>query len=432
MLLLGLDIGSSSVKAGLLKNGALKGRVVRESFPTSYDGVRAEVDADAILRAIAGAIRGLGSQVRRVDAIALSTMAPSWVAMDKRGRAITPLVTHQDRRSVEIAREIESRVGKARHLALVGNRPCPGGISSTTWAWFNQNHRTLMRRADLVGHLNTFLHRQITGARITDPSNASIMGLLDLNRWGWSDEVLDAIGGSEHQLPQIIGADGIGGLVTHAAGRRFGLTHGTPVLAGLIDTGGAVLLAGAKTGQLINVSGSTDVLALCVDRPRPHEKLITRALGVGRTWLSVSTIAAAGSTFNWLRFRLFSDLGDAAFATLMKKLAAKPIESSVRFEPYLAGERTSIEQRQAAFTGLTLATTREQMLSSAIEALARASAERIELLKSRGVRMSRRVLVTGGVFEGLGDLLHRNWAGKWTFQLEEEASLRGLALLAPE
>src|SRR5207244_1358903 len=163
---------------------------------------------------------------------ALSNMAPSWVAMDKRGRAITPIVTHQDRRSVDVARDLERRIGKARHLRLVGNRPIPGGISSTTWAWFNRDEPRLMRRrADLVG---------------------------------------------------------------------------------------------PNPGQLVNGSGSTDVLALCVDRPRPHEKLITRALGVGKLWLSVSTLAAGGSTLTWLHSRLFADLTDARFHALTRKLARRP------------------------------------------------------------------------------------------------------------
>ena len=55
----------------------------------------------------------------------------------------------------------------------------------------------------------------------------------------------------------------------------------------------------------------------------------------------------------------------------------------MRFEPYMAGERTSIEQRQGAFTGLTLASTRTQLLSAVIEGLTRASAERLPLLASR-------------------------------------------------
>ncbi len=294
MNILGLDIGSSSVKAAILRGTRVVGRIARESFPTTYNGVRAEVDPNHILRAIHKTILSLGSSARRVDAIALSVMSPAWVAMDKHGHAITPMVTHQDRRSVDVAIEFENKIGKSRHLKLVGNRPVPGGISSTTWAWFNRHEKSLMRRADLVGHLNTFVLMHLTNARLVDPSNASFMGLFRIDQSGWCDEICDAVGASEHQLPQIISADAVAGMVTHPAARKFGLTHGTPVLAGLIDTGSAMLLAGARNGQLLNVCGSTDVLALCVDRPRPDERLITRALGVDRKWLSVSTLAAGG------------------------------------------------------------------------------------------------------------------------------------------
>jgi xylulokinase len=429
MTVLGLDIGSSSVKAAILRGTRVSGGIAREKFPTRFDGVRAEIDSSRVLAAIGKAIASIGPAAQRVDAIALSVMSPAWIAMDKRGRALTPFVTHQDRRSVEIAEELEKRIGKQRHLQRVGNRPVPGGISSTTWAWFNRHERGRMRRADLVGHLNTFLLMQFSGQRVVDPSNASFMGLLKLDQSGWDAEIVAAVGASKHQLPQIVSADAVGGAVTPAAARKFALLSGTPILAGLIDTGSAALLARTKHGQLTNVCGSTDVLALCVDRPRPHERLITRALGVGRKWLSVSTIAAAGSSFLWVREQLFRDLGDAAFGKLMKKLSRQSMQTGVRFEAYLAGDRMSIEQRNASFTGLTLATTREQMLSAAIESIAAASAARVTLLRSTGVTLRREVITTGGVSEGLRELLYRDWPGQWTFRQQEEASLRGLARL---
>ena len=429
MNLLGLDVGSSSVKAGLLRDGKLAGEIVRESFPTSYDGVRAEVNPRDLLRAVARAIARIGARAKRVETIALSTMAPSWVAIDKRGRAITPIVTHQDRRSVEMANEIERRVGKARHLKLAGNRPFPGGISSTTWAWFLRHEPRLMKRADLCGHVTTLLHRKLTHSRITDPSNASFMGLYAIDLSGWSDELIEAAGVSSHQLPQIVSADGVEGFISRTAARRYGLTHGTPVLAGLIDTGSALLLAGAKPGQLLNTSGSTDALALCTDRPRPHERLLTRALGVDRKWVAVSTIAAAGSAVNWMHDQFFRDLTRARFGALVRKLARQPLKTSATFDPYLAGDRMSMEQRTAAFGGLTLATTREQMLSEVIESIAKASAARIELFRELKMPMKRRVVITGGVAHGLGDVLHRDWPGRWTFVQEEEATVRGLAKL---
>ena len=188
--LLGLDIGSSSVIAGILRGTDVVAEAPRAFFRSHCDGARVEVGPDDLLRAIKKAISGLGDQAKKVDAIALAVMSPAWVAMDRDGKALTPIVTHQDRRSVEIAATIEKRVGKARHLNLTGCRPFPGGISSTTWAWYRHHEPERLRRADLAGHLNTFLHRQMTGARVIDPSNASFTGLYrTLKLDGWSEEL---------------------------------------------------------------------------------------------------------------------------------------------------------------------------------------------------------------------------------------------------
>jgi xylulokinase len=437
--LLGIDVGSSSVKAAVLKDGEPRGRIVRAFFETDHRGVRVEVPAERVLKAVAAAVGELGRAAKSVDAIGLSVMSPAWCAMDARGRALTPLVTHQDRRSVALAAEIERRVGKARHLAIAGNRPFPGGISSTTWAWYLQNEPARLAKADLVGQLNTYLHRHLTGARVIDPSNASFTGLYaTCDQSGWSDELCDAIGASRTLLPHVLEADVVAGRVTPSAAGRFGLADGTPVMAGLIDTSAAMLLAGARPGQLLDVCGSTDVLALCTDRPRPHERLLTRALGVrgaggGRRWMSVSTIAAAGSSLLWARQQLFPDLTPARFRALVHRLARRRGRDvgGVGFEPYLAGERTSVEQRRAAFTGLTLSTTREQMLAAMIESLARASAERLALLADEGGRIRRSVGVSGGAEDRLDAVFQRDWPGRWRFRRETEASLRGIGRMRP-
>ena len=60
---------------------------------------------------------------------------------------------------------LERKLGK-KYLQIAGTRPFPGGISSTTWAWYLKHEPQRLCRADLIGHLNTFLHRQVDrGAR---------------------------------------------------------------------------------------------------------------------------------------------------------------------------------------------------------------------------------------------------------------------------
>jgi xylulokinase len=430
---LGLDIGSSSVIAGILDGTRVLAESPRAFFKSQFDGPAVDVDPDTLLVAVRKAITGLGQRARQVDAIALATMGPAWVAMDAQGRALTPLVTHQDRRSVVEARELEERLGKERHLALCGCRPFPGGISSTSWAWFRRHRPAVLRKADLVGHLNTFLHRQMTGARVTDPSNASFTGLYNtLGLAGWCEELCANLGVDPNLLPEVLEADVIGGAITPAAARRFGLTAGTPMMVGLMDGSAGMLLTGAGVGQLFNVVGSTDVLALCTNRPRPHERLLTRALGVQGKWLQVSTIAAMASSIYWARDQFFPELPVADFQEEVRRLSRIGIRAAgtVIFEPYMAGERTSLEQRQGAFTGITLATTRTNLLSAIIEGLTRASAERLPLLQSTGTPLLRTVAVSGGS-DRFDVLMHRDWPGTWRYRAVTDATMRGLGTLVP-
>jgi sugar (pentulose or hexulose) kinase len=351
--------------------------------------------------------------------------------MDSRGKPLTPIITHQDRRSVEVAHALETMVGKSRILSIAGNRPFPGGISSTTAAWFARFQPRIIRRADLIGHLNTFIHRQLTGQRVVDPSNASFMGVYEtVKQGGWNAELCAAVGIRESQLPQIFPSNVIAGRVLEH--NHWGLTAGTPVLAGMVDTSAAMILTKPTPGQMVNVAGSTDVLALCTAKPHPHERLLTRALGVGKKWLSVATLAAGGSSLMWMHDQFFSDLSMEKFNQLLARLARKSAKSGVKFDPYLAGDRMSIDQKTASFTGLNLSTTRQMMLSAVIESLAEASAARLSLLKQCCRTMKPDVLVSGGVDKHVASIIHRNWAGRWSFHPETEAGLRGLSLLNPE
>ena len=432
--LLALDIGSSSVIAGILRGKKTVVEAQRVFFKTRHgSGGRVDVDAAEMMGAVQKAIAGLDGEAKKVDAIALAVMSPAWVAMDKKGAALTPIVTHQDRRSVEVALDIEKRVGKARHLSITGCRPFPGGISSTTWGWYLRHEPRRLKGADLVGHLNTFLHRQMTGTRVIDPSNASFTGLYrTLKLDGWSEELCEGMGISTSLLPEVLEADRIGGRILPAAAASLGLVEGTPMMTGLMDGSAGMLTAGANHGQLFNVCGSTDVLALCTEEPKPHEKLLTRALGVGRKWLAVSTLAAVASAIYWAREQFYREWTVEQFREELFRLGkiGEKAAGGVVFEPYMAGERTSIEQRRGAFTGLTLATTRENMLSAILEGLIKASAERFPVLEATGTTLLTDVVVSGGA-DRLDKLMHRDWPGKWRFKAVTDATMRGLGMMTP-
>lgn len=431
--ILALDIGSSSVIAGLLDGK----RVVREAprvfYPSQCRGAAVEVRPDDLLAAAIEAVKKLNAGKEGVDAMQFAVMAPAWLAMDSTGTPLTPMVTHQDRRSPVEAREIEARIGKARHLRITGNRPFPGGISSTSLAWFQKHDPKPLRKAALFGHLNTFLHRQWTGARVIDPSNASFTGLYEtMKLGGWSRELCEAHGIRLDQLPEIREADEVAGHLTPPAARLLGLKEGTPVLTGLMDGSAGMLRAGAVPGRLFNVCGSTDVLAMCTDRPKPDERLLTRALGVRGLWLQVSTLAAAASSIYWARDQFFHGMPIEEFRSEVHRLSkiGPSAAGGVTFAPYMAGERTNIEQRSGAFAGITLATKREHLLAAIIAGLVRASAERLPVLMATGTPILQEVMVSGGS-DRLDKIFHRDWPGNWKFRSVTDATMRGLALLPP-
>jgi xylulokinase len=204
------------------------------------------------------------------------------------------------------------------------------------------------------------------------------------------------------------------------------------MMTGIMDGSAGMLFTGAKVGQLFNVCGSTDVLALCTDKPRPHEKLLTRALGIGRRWLAVSTIAAMASAIYWAREQIFRDWPIDQFRAELFRLAkiGEKAAGGVVFEPYMAGERTSIDQRRGGFSNLTLATTRENMLSAIIESLIKASAERFPILETTGTKFLKTVVVSGGS-DRLDKLMRRDWKGEWTCRSATDATMRGLGTITP-
>jgi sugar (pentulose or hexulose) kinase len=226
---------------------------------------------------------------------------------------------------------------------------------------------------------------------------------------------------------------------TGAAAAASVAPTGAAAAAGEPPTGAAARNDGSGAewtipeGLLVNAVGTTDVLAMAVTEPRPMPRLLTRALGVGRNWVAVATLASAGSTIEWARRTLFPDLSPDEFHQRIRDLGAAKTgrAEKVRFRPYLAGDRTTLNQPRGGFSGLTLGTSRDDLLAAILDGLAAASAARLPRLAAVGTPRPV-VHVTGGAAV---DVLYRDWpappgGGRWERRPLDEATLAGAAALA--
>jgi xylulokinase len=447
MRVLCVDVGSSSIKAAWCKNGKVK-TIHQVDTPSITEGRRVEIDADHLIKAFEKAIREVMKHHKHVDAIAIDTLCPGIGLADGHGKPLTNLITHQDRRSFAQAAAIEKEFGKSEHQRLTGNRPIPGGIGSTSLLWLKENQPDIWKQKPMVIQPTTLLVHHLTGKWSIDPSQAAFTGLYDTpGLKGWVPELVKFLGLESGQLPTLLWADEIAGTVTEKMAERLGVPEGTPVLPGIVDTSAAVMATDGRPGRLVHSSGSSDVLALVVDACKPTDHLLWRPLGAGRhvkpRWLAVSTMAAGGSSIKWMRDEFFKDISHKQFWKLLEKvidrLDAPPAKESkgaeresagVQFEALLAGDRTSLEERRGAFDGLTLATTREDMLAAVVQALTDESRQRLQSLQAVH-KIEAEVYVMGGE-QVLAGHLHRHWPEpkRWKFTPLAGEAMPGLAKLA--
>jgi len=423
-----IDIGTTAAKAAAFADLQRVGPVLRRKMPLLTDGDRAELLPQEIIKAVADLIAAAAERLAgRVDFISIAAMSPAICLLDARGRPLTPVITHMDRRSEKEALEILHQFGKPTLLAKAGNLPFPGGIASTTLRWLQLHEPDAYRRAARLVTANALITGWLTGRYLCDPANATFLGLFDISRGRWWDEMLEFLALPVRSLPTVADGSTVAGRPAGALCGELHLKSRPRVLTGLMDTSAVCLAAGLQVGHMYNAVGTTDVLAMCVDGPHPDERLLTRPVGTGGLWLSVHTMAAAGAALQWAHRTFFADMPERRFYDLLESLRPDAAPPDLRVLPDLAGDRMKVRQSFGRITGLRLSTTREQILAAILRSLARRSARRLSIL-SRVTQPTGEVFVAGGA--GRFNL-QRFWPSRYRFhRLPPDASLRGLARLA--
>jgi len=173
-------------------------------------------------------------------------------------------------------------------------------------------------------------------------------------------------------------------------------------------------------------AGSTDVLAGVVAEPRPTAGLLCRPLGTGGLWVLAATQAAGAAGLAWARRILFPELGDADFDAAVMMASSRA--TGVVFRPHLAGDRQQVDQPAGGFDGLTLATSREDLLAAAVQSLMAEHADRLRRLMGVVGMVSPTIVTTGGG-GSLPELLRATWPDAWASREVDQATLRGLGRL---
>lgn len=405
-LFLGLDIGTSGVKAELVHpEGSVVASVTTPLTLQTPKPGWAEQDPDAWWAASVESIRAV--RAFRPDAaiasIGISGQMHSSVFLDRDGNVIRPALLWCDGRTTAECREIEQRVGGEERLRDLASNPALEGFTLPKVLWLRNHEPAAFDRLATVLLAKDYIRYRLTGELATEPSDASATLMYDTANLRWSDEILAAVGLKKSILPVVGGSSEVLGRVNSEASNVTGLAVGTPVVGGGADNAcGAAGVGVVAPGEAVASWGTSGTLLAPLAEPRvdPSLRAHTFCHVVPGVWYLMGVVLSAGGAFAWYRDQLARDLAPSLDFNLALNAEAESIPrgaEGVTFLPYLQGERTPHRNANArgAFLGLTLAHTRAHLTRAVLEGICFALRDSLSILQSLGV-LPNELLLTGG------------------------------------
>ncbi len=392
---LGLDLGTTGLKGVLID--AAQTVVAQATAPLAVsrpaEGWSEQDPADWIaaardvLQALA-AETGLG----QVAGIGLSGQMHGATLIGADDAPLRPCILWNDTRAHAEAAEMDD---DPEFRAVSGNIVFPG-FTAPKLAWVARHEPRIFEAVARVLLPKDYLRLWLTGAAVSEMSDAAGTSWLDTGARDWSDALLEKTGLSRAQMPDLVeGSDTSGGLRA-ALAQEFGLPTGTPVAGGGGDNAASGIGVGViRPGQAFVSLGTSGVLFAATEgySPDPATAVHTFCHALPATWHQMGVILAATDALNW-----YANLVGRPAEDLTGALGALEAPGKTLFLPYLGGERTPLNDAaiRGAFTGLEHATDRAAATRAVLEGVTFALRDCRDALAATGTRIERLTAVGGG------------------------------------
>jgi xylulokinase len=426
-VLVGVDIGTTSVKAVLFDLHGIALVEASQEYPTLYPHPNwAEQDPEEWWRATCSTLQRLFVDERygahRVAAVGISCQAPSMVAVDREGRPLAPAIIWMDRRSEPQCSWLREQVGQPRIGTVNGGRIDPYYMAPKL-LWFKEHCPELYRATHQVLQANSYVIHKLCGTFCMDLSHGPISLCFDSAAGDWSNSLLDAMGLDRSKLPPVMACSAVVGEVSRTAAIECGLAAGTPIVAGMTDGTAASLEAGlVRVGDAVEMTGQSTVLLICNDQPYLGDELIPLGHAIPGRHLVVGALVASGGALRWFRDQLGEpERAEAArrgvdpFEVLIEGAAASPPGANrLIFLPYLFGERSPIWDSNArgVFFGLTLASQKGDLVRAILEGAAYGLRHNVETAARAGFPLATLACVGGGARSALWNQIKADVLGR--------------------
>ena len=434
-LVLGVDVGSQSIKAVLVDES---GDVVSSgSAPLTmvheHDGW-ADQDPATYGTALRDAVRTAteGIEAERIVAMGLGSQVDGVVACDADGTPLRSAIIWLDKRATEQCDRLVSAVGSERLGELTG-LVADASHSAPKMMWIRENEPDVWQRAAMLAPVGSYVLHHLTGSHAQDAANASSTMVYDVTKGDFDTELCEAAGLDPAMLPPVRPSTEVVGTLLPDVAAELGLPATCKVVVGTGDEHAASVGAGAiEPGVIVDVTGTAEPVTTVGDEPvrDPLGVVETHGHAVPGTWLIENPGFVSGGSTLWLANGL---LGVPQADIFSRAREAPPASDGVLFLPALSGSTAPRwnDAMRGAFLGLGMNHTSAHVARAVLEGCAYALRDIVDRLDALGLGHGEVRIVGGGARDDLWASIKADVLGRPVRRvLSEEATAVGAAMVA--
>lgn len=401
MITLGIDIGTSSVKAALVQRRDDGSEAVLASAAQALSVSRpqpgfCEQDPEAWWQATLACIDQLQAtrpvEVSACRSIGLSGQMHGAVLLDARGSVLRPCILWNDGRSVRQCRTFEAAWPDSRRVT--GNLAMPG-FTAPKLLWVREHEPQLFERIDKVLLPKAYVRWRLCGEAVEDMSDASGTLWLDVANRAWSPAALATCGLELRQMPRLVEGSEVAGCLDATLAARWGMPNPPLIAGGAGDNAaGAVAVGAINPGDAFVSLGTSGVVwaTTAAFLPRPDNGVHAFCHALPQRWHQMGVVLHAAASLAW-----WSQVCGREESALLAELDDRS-RTGAWFLPYLSGERTPHNDAvvRGGFIGLDAADERSDLTLAVLEGVAYALRDAACSVESAGSRLTEADLIGGG------------------------------------
>lgn len=433
MLYIGIDLGTSAVKLLLMDgNGEIK-KIVSKEYPLFFPnpGWSEQNPEDWFEQSMNG-LKELTAECDKsqIAGISFGGQMHGLVVLDEEDNVIRPAILWNDGRTGEETEYLNTVVGKETLSKYTANIAF-AGFTAPKILWMKRHEPERFQKIKKIMLPKDYLAYRLCGTFCTDVSDASGMLLMDVKNKCWSKEMLEICSITEEQLPKLYESYEVVGSLKKNIAEEFGMTEEVKVIAGAGDNAAAAVGTGTVGEGMCNISlGTSGTIFISSKKFKVDENnaLHSFAHADGNYHLMGCMLSAA-SCNKWWSEEILKTTDFVNEQAGITKLG----ENNVFYLPYLMGERSphNDPKVRAAFIGMSMDTTREEMTQAVLEGVAFGLRDSLEVARSLGINIARTKICGGGAKSPLWKKIIANVMNIKVEVIEsEEGPALGAAMLA--